>query len=225
MDIGKNTGVKLEFLGHAGFAIDNGRRIIVDPYNVSDRLEKADIVLITHSHYDHCSIKDIEKISRDGTVVIAPPDCQSKIMKLNGVRLEVVEVGDKIDLGAGLKIEVVPAYNKYKDYHPKSEGWVGFVVKIKNVIVYHAGDTDLIPEMQKLSGHGKHDNEFVALLPVCGKQVMNADEAAEAASIISPDMAIPMSFGAGVVGTQEDAQRFVDACKEMNINARILERI
>jgi len=235
MEIGKDGVVRLDFLGHAGFLITigngsagNGKRIVIDPYNVSDNVAKesrADVILITHSHYDHCSIKDVEKLvdSEKGSVVICPADCQSKIMKIEGVQLEVVEVGDKIDLAGGsIKVEVIPAYNKYKDYHPKSEGWVGYVIKTGNVVVYHSGDSDFIPEMQKLSGYGKHGNEFIALLPVCGKQVMDAEEAADAASVISPDIAIPMKYEAGNI---DNAKVFADLCKERNIRAELLEKI
>ena len=212
--------VKIEFLGHSGFLISsNGssKKIVIDPYNVSGNVnEKADVILITHSHYDHCSIKDIEKLSKQGTKIIMPADCQSKVVKVEGVNLEIVEVGDKIDL-PGLKIEAVAAYN--------SEGWVGFLIKMKNVIVYHSGDSDFIPEMKKLSGYGKHGNEFVALLPVSGKYVMDATEAAEAASVISPDLAIPMHYGAGVAGSLEDAEYFVELCKEKGLRAEILEKM
>jgi len=226
IEIGKDK-VNVEFLGHAGFclSLSDGKRLVIDPYNVPDSFdEKADILLITHSHFDHCSIKDIERISKPGMTVICTADCQSKITKIDGLDMHVVEVGDKIDL-AGIKVEVVAAYNKHKDYHPKSEGWVGYMIKIKDVVVYHAGDTDFIPEMQKLSGHGKKDNEFVALLPVSGKSVMNAEQAADAASVISPDVVIPMHYGAGVAGTIDDARHFADLCKENNIKAEILEKV
>ena len=224
MEIGK-TEVHIEFLGHAGFLIRNGsgKNVIIDPYNVSDKVEKADIVLVTHSHYDHCSIKDIEKVAKKDTTIVCTADCQSKIMKIEGIQLEVIEAGDKIETG-NIKIETIPAYNKSKDYHPKSEGWVGYIIKMGNVIIYHSGDSDFIPEMQKLSGYGKHGIEFVALLPVSGKFVMDAEEAAEAASVINPSLVIPMHYGAGVAGTLEDAERFVELCKEKNINAKILEK-
>ena len=217
-------GVQISYLGHSGFLINNGKKIAIDPYNVSDKVEKVDVILLTHSHYDHCSIKDIEKLSREGTIIVATPDCQSKVMNVDGVTLEVVEVGDNIDVG-GIKIECVPSYNKEKDFHPKSEGWVGYIVKFKEVIVYHTGDSDFIPEMQRLSGYGKHGNEFVGLFPVSGKFVMDPEEAAEAASVISPDLCIPMHYGAGVAGTIEDAERFVELCKEKGLNAKILEKV
>lgn len=218
-------GVEIGFLGHSGFFIKNGKKIAIDPYNVSSEFnEKADLILITHSHYDHCSIKDIEKLVYDGTIIICTADSQSKVMKIEGIELQVIEAGDEIELDR-IKINVIPAYNIKKEFHPKSEGWVGYVIKMDNVIVYHAGDTDFIPEMKKLTGHGKHGNEFVALLPVSGKYVMDPEQAAKAASIISPDISIPMHYGAGIAGTEKDAMDFVDLCTEKGIKAEILKKI
>ena len=110
----KINDVELQFLGHSGFMIHNGKRIAIDPYKISDNLGKVDLILITHSHYDHCSIEDIEKLVEPGTVVICTADSQSKIMKLSGIELQVVEVGEKLELD-NIKIEVVPAYNIRKD--------------------------------------------------------------------------------------------------------------
>lgn len=229
MEIG---GIKVDFLGHAGFliSIPNGsigreKRIAIDPYNVSENVGKADFILITHSHYDHCSIKDIEKISQRGTGIFVPADAQSKITRIDGVNMQVIEAGEEIELTKNIKIESVPAYNLNKDFHPKTEGWFGYLLKIGNVVIYHSGDSDKIPEMQKLTGYGKHGNKFITLLPVSGTYVMTSEEAAEVASMLRPDVAIPMHYGAGVAGTIEDAQRFVELCKKENIDARILDKI
>ncbi len=218
--------IQLDFLGHSGFMITSsaGKKIAIDPYNVSSNVPKADLILITHSHYDHCSIKDIEKLSEEGTTIIIPPDAQSKITKIKGIEMQIIESGDEFQFQK-IKIEAIPAYNINKEFHPKGEGWLGYVIKLKDVIIYHAGDTDKIPEMPRLTGHGKHGNEFVALLPVSGKYVMDAEEAAEVASFLSPDLAIPMHYGAGVAGTIDDAKRFVELCEKNNINAKILEKI
>ena len=226
MDI---EGVKLEFLGHSGFLIttSSNKKIAIDPYNLSENVIKnikADLILITHDHYDHCSIKDIEKISKKGTTIIIPADAQSKITKIEGVEIQLIEVGEEFKFG-NIRIEAVLAYNIDKEFHPKRAGWLGYIIKLNNVIIYHAGDTDKIPEMKNLSGYGKQDNKFIVLLPVSGKFVMTAEEAAEAASLISPSLAIPMHYGSGVIGTIEDAQKFVELCKKMNINAQILEKI
>src|SRR3989344_2609633 len=227
--------VELSWLGHDGFIITNGasgKRIAIDPYNVGENIDKADIIFITHEHYDHCSVKDIQKLSRAGTKVIGPAHIQSAITKVENVELHVIAVGDVVDF-EDLKIEAVPAYNlnKYRDpakkivFHPKSEGYAGYVIKMGNVVIYHIGDSDLIPEMQKLTGYGKQGNHFVALLPVSGQTVMTAEEAAEAAALLKPEIAIPMHYGSGVVGTLEDAQRFVELCREKGIRAEILEKI
>jgi len=219
-------GVKLEYLGHSGFLISNGsgKTIAIDPYNVSDNCPKVDYILITHSHYDHCSIKDITKISKKGTMIIAPPDAQSKITKIDEVEMQIIEVGDEISLGK-VKIEAIPAYNTNKDFHPKSEEWLGYIVKYDSVIIYHAGDSDDIPEMKKLTGYGKHGTDFIALLPVSGTYVMTADEAAKVASFLKPSIAIPIHYGAGIAGSLEDAQKFVHLCTSEGIHAEILEKI
>lgn len=217
----------IRFLGHAGFLITfaNGssKRIAIDPYNVNFENEKADFILITHGHYDHCSIMDITKLSKPGTVIIVPADVQSKVTRIEGVEMQIIEVGDEIIFG-NLKIEAVPAYNIEKNFHPKSEGWVGYVVKYGNTVIYHAGDSDKIPDMQRLSGYGKHGTTFVIMLPVSGTYTMTAEDAAEAASLLNPDLAIPMHYGAGVEGTLEDAQNFVKLCDSLNVKAVILEK-
>ena len=221
MEIG---GIKLSYLGHSGFLISNGKKIVIDPYNVSDGVEKADLILITHSHYDHCSIKDIQKLSKKGTVIVVPADAQSKITRVEDVEMQIIEVGDELTFG-DVKVSAIPAYNIDKEFHPKSEGWMGYIIKLGNVVIYHAGDSDKIPEMSKLSGYGKDGNKFVVLLPVSGTYVMNAEEAAEIASLISPSVAIPMHYGAGVAGTIEDAQRFVKLCMQVGLKAEILEKV
>jgi len=220
------NGVNLEFLGHSGFLIvaKNGKRIAIDPYNISQKIEPVDLILITHSHYDHCSIKDIQALSRQGTVIVIPADAQSKIAKVENIDMQIIEVGDELDFG-NIRVEAMVAYNVDKDFHPKREGWLGYLIKLKDVVIYHSGDTDKIPEMKNLTGYGKHDKKFIALLPVSGKYVMNAEEAADVASLISPDLCIPMHYGAGVAGTIEDARRFVESCKELGLNAEIMEKL
>ena len=217
------NGIELRWLGHSGFFIENGKKIYIDPYNIREDSGKADVVLITHSHHDHCSYPDLRKIVKEGTRVVASADCQSKIVKFNvPIKIDIIEPGMKLDLG-GLKIFTLPAYNLDKDFHSKEELWVGYVLKIGNTVIYHSGDTDLIPEMQKLTGYKKQGNEFVALLPVGGRFTMSAEEAAEAAKIIKPTLAIPMHWGA-IVGSEDDAKEFCDLCKEAGIRTEILER-
>jgi len=211
--------IELEWKGHAGFVIKGGGKIIyIDPYKLKPGAgnDKADVILLTHSHYDHCSIEDLQRIVKDGCIVLTPADCQSKLTRLH-VKLDVrvIEPGQEVEIDE-VKIKAVPAYNVDKQFHSKSEYWNGYILDIGGTKVYHAGDTDLIPEMQTLEGIG------LALLPVGGTYTMNAEEAARAAFIIKPRKAIPMHFG-GVVGGREDAEKFVELCKGEGIDAEILE--
>jgi len=219
----KINGVELNWLGHAGFQIKNSKVIYIDPYNIKDGLEKADIILITHSHYDHCSFADLDKIIQEGTRIIATADCQSIIAKFKiPLKIELVEPGQEFEF-YGIKVSTLPSYNVDKHFHPKAEGWVGYIIKIGDIIIYHSGDTDKIPEMQKLTGYKQQGKEFVALLPVGGRFTMSAEEAAEAAEIIKPTLAVPMHWGS-VAGTEADAKEFVELCKEADIRAEILEK-
>jgi L-ascorbate metabolism protein UlaG (beta-lactamase superfamily) len=215
--------VEIKWLGHSGFLIKNNKVIYVDPYNIKEGLEKADLILITHSHYDHCSVADMNKIVKEGTRIVAPADCQSKITKFEvPIKIELIEPGQEFDLG-GVEISTLPSYNIDKHFHPKEESWVGYLIKTNDVLVYHAGDTDIIPEMQRLTGYKQSDREFVALLPVGGRFTMSAEEAAEAAKIIKPSLAIPMHWGS-IVGSEDDAKEFVELCGEEGIKAEILEK-
>jgi L-ascorbate metabolism protein UlaG (beta-lactamase superfamily) len=219
MDI---NGINIKWLGHSGFLIKNSKVIYIDPYNIDDDCEKADLILITHAHYDHCSIADIGKILKDGTKIVMPADCQSKLTRFNvRLKMDIAEEGKDLMFG-NVKISAVPAYNIDKSFHPKNEG-IGYLIKLNDILIYHAGDTDVIPEMQKLTGHKNKNKEFVALLPIGGRFTMSAEEAAEAAEIIKPSLAIPMHYGS-IIGSQEDAEEFVELCKENKINAKILEK-
>jgi len=220
MNIGK---VDLKWLGHSGFLIKNSKIIYIDPYQIKDNSEKADLIFITHSHHDHCSIPDIQKIVQDGTRIIMPADCQSKIARSTvPIKMEIVEPGQELAIG-DIKVSVLPAYNLDKHFHPKEELWVGYLIKMEDVLIYHAGDSDFIPEMQKLTGYKQPGKEFVALLPVGGRFTMSPEEAAEAAKLIKPTLAIPMHWGS-IVGEDNDAKEFKDLCEENNIKAEILEK-
>jgi L-ascorbate metabolism protein UlaG (beta-lactamase superfamily) len=220
MNIGK---IELKWLGHSGFLIKNSKIIYIDPYQIKDNSEKADLIFITHSHQDHCSIADMQKIVQDGTRIIMPADCQSKITRFTvPIKMEIVEPGQELSLGE-IKVSVLPSYNLDKHFHSKDELWVGYLIKLEDVLIYHAGDCDFIPEMQKLTGYKQPGKEFVALLPVGGRFTMSAEEAAEAAKLIKPTIAIPIHWGS-IVGTEEDAKEFKELCEENNIRVEILEK-
>jgi len=216
-----DTNIDISWLGHAGFKIKNSKVIYIDPYNIKEGSEKADLILITHDHYDHCSIEDLNKIVQEGTKIICPPDCQSKIARFDvPIRLQTIQPNQDLDLGT-IKLSTIPAYNIDKDFHPKESEGLGYLIKMEGVLIYHAGDTDKISEMQKLTGH--QEKIFLALLPIGGRFTMTPEEAAEAAHLIKPSIAIPMHYGS-IVGTTEDATEFVQLCSEYGIKAEILEK-
>jgi L-ascorbate metabolism protein UlaG (beta-lactamase superfamily) len=133
-----------------------------------------------------------------------------------------MEPGQEIGIGE-IKIQGFPAYNPNKKFHQKSENWLGYIIQFGNTVIYHSGDTDFIKEMEKLTGYNKKGNFFVALLPVGGTYTMNAEEAAKAAALIKPSLAVPMHYGT-IVGSASDAEKFVKLCEEKGIKAEILEK-
>jgi len=216
----KIDDIEIKWLGHSGFLIKNSKIIYIDPYNIKDNSEKADMILITHSHYDHCSVADLNKIIKEGTKIILPADCQSKITRFKiPIEMQIVEPEQELVYN-GIKISTLPAYNKDKPFHSKDEFWVGYLIKMNDLLIYHAGDTDVIPEMKKLTGYNK---KIIALLPVGGRFTMSAEEAVEAAKIIKPFLAIPMHYGS-IVGTEDDAKEFKELCNDEGIKVEILEK-
>jgi L-ascorbate metabolism protein UlaG (beta-lactamase superfamily) len=185
----------IHWLGHDSFRVDGPVTIYVDPWQLPAGAPQADLILITHDHYDHCSPEDVKKISKADTVVVT---IASAAKKLKG-DVRVVKPGDSLTV-KDVPIEVVPAYNVNKKFHPKKAGHVGFILTVGEQRIYHAGDTDFIPEMRTF-------NVDIALLPVSGTYVMTADEAVNAAKVINPKVAIPMHYGE-IVGDKSDAERF-----------------
>jgi L-ascorbate metabolism protein UlaG (beta-lactamase superfamily) len=208
--------INIEWLGHSGFLIKSSKIIYIDPFQINAS-EKADIILITHDHYDHCSLQDIDKIARDGTVIVCSSDCQSKINRLKqDVDIQIITPGKSIVV-KGVNVKALPAYNKEKPFHRKEDDWNGYLIDVDNVRIYHAGDTDFIQEMSQLGGID------IAMLPIGGKFTMDADEAAGAAEAIRPRIALPMHY-ASIIGTRQDAEKFVQLCQAKGIKAEILEK-
>ena len=170
---------KIKWLGHDGFRIDAGKTIYLDPYQIAGG-PTADLILISHEHFDHCSVEDVAKIQDSNTVIVTEKDSAKKLT--GDVR--VLKPGDSLTVD-DVNIQTVPSYNTDKDFHPQANNWLGFIVETEGVKVYHAGDSDFIPEMKDLEVD-------IALLPVSGTYVMRADQAVEAALAINPKLAIPM---------------------------------
>ena len=178
--------VKISWIGHATFLIEaENKKIYIDPYVIKEGLPKADYVFITHEHFDHCSIDGLKKVLKESTLVIIPKSCESKVEKVTKNYI-VVSPGDIKEID-NIKFEVVHAYNIDKPFHKKGVG-VGYVIQINNVRIYHAGDTDRIPEMKDLK------DITVALLPIGGTYTMNVSEAIEAVKDIKPKYFIPMHY-------------------------------
>jgi L-ascorbate metabolism protein UlaG (beta-lactamase superfamily) len=188
---------KIQWLGHDCFLIKSDLIVYFDPFQIKTG-PKADIIFITHPHYDHCSPEDIKKIAKEDTIIVTEKDSA----KMLTGKIEIMKVGEEKTV-KGIKVKAVPAYNIGKTFHTKDKGWLGFVVEIEGVKIYHAGDTDFIPEMKDI----KTD---IALLPVSGTYVMTADEAVEATLTIKPQIAIPMHYGS-IVGSKKDAEKFAKA--------------
>ena len=195
----KFEGILFRWFGHDGFLITSksGKTICIDPFKVEGDFEPVDVLVSTHEHFDHCSIDDMKKfVSSTKTEVIGIPMARDTLKKLDCKTVHYVSPSDKVTISS-IPFEFVPAYNinKFREpgvhFHPKEDKKIGLVFEMDNQRIYHAGDTDNIPELKDISTD-------VALIPVSGKYVMTADEAIEAAKILNPKLAIPMHFGAGI---------------------------
>jgi len=196
----------IHWLGHDSFRLDGSSTVYIDPWKLAADAPPADLILITHDHYDHFSPDDIARLSTPRTTLIGPASVTAKI---DGVAAVTLSAGETATVG-GVTVTGVPAYNidKFRQpgevFHPRAAGGLGYIVELDGRRIYHAGDTDAIPEMRDVRCD-------VALLPVSGTYVMTAAEAAEACRMISAAAAVPMHYG-DIVGTAADAARFEGLC-------------
>jgi L-ascorbate metabolism protein UlaG (beta-lactamase superfamily) len=207
------NGVRFHWLGHDGYKLTvEGKTIIyIDPYKISDshhNKNDADIILISHNHFDHLSVDDLKHVIGNNTTIVAAKECMEQLKNVRVAETKGVVPGDTLTV-QGVPIETTAAYNTNKHFHPKADGKVGFIITLNKMRIYHTGDTDDIPEMNATEPE-------VALVPVSGTYVMTAEEAAKAVNekIKPKKLAIPMHYGS-IVGTQKDAVKFkqlVTAC-------------
>ena len=196
-------GINVHWLGHDSFVLQGSKTVIIDPFKAKGDY-KADVLLISHEHFDHFSEDDIKRFAGPSTVIVAPRQCEDPLRAFKQDK-RIVEPGQNVEID-GVKVEPVPAYNlnKFREpgkvFHPKEDKNVGYVVTLDGVRFYHAGDSDATPEMKSL-------DVDVALLPISGTYVMTAEEAAEAARAMKAEALVPMHFDK-IVGTKDDAERF-----------------
>ena len=192
----------IEVLYHSCIKINKEKVIYIDPFKIEKNYNDADIVFITHDHYDHYSEEDIDKVINENTIIIIPEELLTKLLRkgINKNAIITVEPNEKY-MVQGIKFETIPAYNTNKTFHPKENDWVGYIITINNIRYYIAGDTDITEENKKV----KCD---VAFVPVGGTYTMDFKEAAQLINEIQPKIAVPIHYGS-VVGTKQDATDFI----------------
>lgn len=192
----------VKVLYHSSIKIKDNKIIYIDPFKIDKDYNDADIVFITHDHFDHYSEEDIDKVINENTTIIIPEELLTKILRKGINKNAVITVeSNKEYMVQGIKFETIPAYNTNKTFHPKENDWVGYIITLDGIRYYIAGDTDITEENRKV----KCD---VAFVPVGGTYTMNYSEAAELVNIIKPKIAVPIHYGS-VVGTKQDATNFI----------------
>ena len=191
----------IEVLCHSSIRFNNGVVIYFDPFKIEKNYNDADVIFITHDHYDHYSEEDINKVKNKNTIIIAPEDLLIKLLKAGFEKDKIVLVKPNNNYTIkGLKFETIPAYNINKQFHTKKNEWVGYLLEITGATYYIAGDTDITEENKKV----KCD---VAFVPVGGTFTMDYKEAAELVNLIKPKVAVPTHYGS-IVGEKEDGRNF-----------------
>ena len=192
----------IEVLYHSSIRINKDKIIYIDPFKIDKNYNDADIVLITHDHYDHYSEEDIDKVMNENTTIIIPEELLTKLLRKGINKNAIITVEPNVKyMVQGIKFETIPAYNTNKSFYPKENDWVGYIITLNGIRYYVAGDTDITEENRKV----KCD---VAFVPVEGTYTMDFKEAAQLINEIQPKIAVPIHYGS-VIGTEQDASDFI----------------
>lgn len=188
--------------------------IYFDPFEIDDNINDADFIFITHNHYDHFDRKSIEKVKSEKTIIIAPKTMEEEIKKIKVKDYVCLNPNEKITID-GIDIETIPAYNILKNFHPKNNNWLGYVITYNNISYYIAGDTDKIKEAEDV----KCD---IAFIPIGGHFTMDVNEAAQLIMIINPKVVIPTHYGT-IIGNKNDGLKLKEYLS--NTNIEVIEKL
>ena len=188
--------------------------VYFDPYKIEKNMNDADIIFITHNHYDHMDIDSIEKVKNNNTIIVAPKSMEEAIRKINFKDYIFLNPNEHINID-DLSIKTIPAYNISKSFHPRENNWLGYIVTYKNISYYVAGDTDKTDESEMV----KCD---IAFIPIGGHFTMDVKEAAELIRIINPKIIVPIHYGS-IIGTPEDGKKLIKALEDTNI--KVVEKL
>ena len=205
---------QIEVLCHSSIVIRREKTIYIDPFKVDKNYNDADIIMITHDHFDHYSEEDINKVRKEDTVIVIPESLYIKALKIGFVdeNIVIVEPNNEYEV-KGVKFKTIPAYNVNKQFHPKENAWVGYLIELDGNTYYIAGDTDITEENTKVECD-------VAFLPIGGTYTMDYEEAAKLANIIKPKVVVPIHYGE-IVGEKADGEKFKNLVNS-EVECRIL---
>ena len=204
----------IKVLCHSSIKFEKGEVLYFDPYKINKNYNDADVIFITHSHYDHFSEEDILKVKKETTKIVVPEDLYNKCLEIGFDENNILVVTPNMEYEVNnIKFKTIPAYNINKNFHPKANNWVGYIITLDNVVYYIAGDTDITEENKKV----KCD---IAFVPIGGTYTMTAKEGATLVNEINPKIVIPIHYGL-IVGTKEDEEIFKNSLTG-NIKCEIL---
>ena len=199
--------------------IEGSKVLYFDPFKIDAAACDADIIFITHEHYDHFEPDSIGKIKKENTVLVAPESMKKKVLSESGIAADkcvFYQPGETHELES-VKVETIPAYNKLKPFHPKAKKWQGYIVTMDDVRYYVAGDTDVNEDIKKVQCD-------VALIPIGGHYTMDKKQAADYIADLKPKAVIPTHYGS-IVGSEEDGREIKSYLEKLDKGIQVELRI